>query len=319
MRKKNNAQVMDALVNGKPTNGKIKKLMFNSDSLINNKNTSQCLAATCGWNCPSATTRFSRGLDFPIRKVKGVTEQKMEFMRKLGYNLAWAKEVSDLRDKYCPEVCLLLPIQCYDIDQFDFFYARLQDVKFDGFSLPVRNLNEAQLMQLLIRLHRTGKKIIHVLGTAKYSNIVIMAFMARHFFDWLSFDATNWRVSASYQQYMQTRDLSLLNVSSKSSCPTGNPCCHPPCPCSGMSFQVIQQMDYTDKHKLLETHNHLATVNVANELFNHADTAYSLIQYMGKTCRNAKTVERVRRVLYFVDYVGADESKLRSVERQLTE
>ena len=69
-------------------------------------------------------------LDFPIRKLEDPEDQEFEFNRKLGFNSRWAIETSELRDKFCPEVKLFVPIQAYNLNQLHLFMKLIQEVNF---------------------------------------------------------------------------------------------------------------------------------------------------------------------------------------------
>ena len=79
-------------------------------------------------------------LDYPIRTLSGASEQEHEFLGKLGFNLTWARETSRLREELCPAVKLFIPVQCYSLAQFDRFRELLGDTRFEGLSMPIRNL-----------------------------------------------------------------------------------------------------------------------------------------------------------------------------------
>lgn len=58
-------------------------------------------------------------LDLPINKTGDPCLQYEEFIKNLGCNLVWMRETSLLRKKYCPEIELFIPIQCYTLEQFE--------------------------------------------------------------------------------------------------------------------------------------------------------------------------------------------------------
>jgi len=78
-------------------------------------------------------------LDFPIDTISNPKEQEEEFKRKFIYNVKWARKTAELRQQVCPRIALFIPLQAYRIGQVDRFLESIQDVGFDGISMPVRN------------------------------------------------------------------------------------------------------------------------------------------------------------------------------------
>ena len=129
-------------------------------------------------------------LDFPIFTLSDQGEQEFEFRKKLGCNSSWAKETAELRQIYCPSINLFVPVQCYTLKQFDMFYDYIKDINFDGFSMPVRNMDLKEIALFLIKFYQMGIRKVHLLGTFSFFTIALAAYMARHLFDWISLDAT---------------------------------------------------------------------------------------------------------------------------------
>jgi tRNA-guanine family transglycosylase len=202
-------------------------------------------------------------LDFPIRKIKDPDEREREFRKKLQYNVPWAIETAKLRKKLCPNIDLFIPVQAYDLDQFEVFYAKIKGIDFDGFSLPVRNMSLQEIGMFLLQMSKWGIRRVHILGSSSLPVISLCAYMSQRYFDWVSFDATSWRRSAQYGTFLQPDDLSSKKLHG-----TGpyNPYfkCH--CAsCKGRTLAQIAALKKREKMTVLVTHNYLAIQNLCGE------------------------------------------------------
>jgi tRNA-guanine family transglycosylase len=209
-------------------------------------------------------------LDNPIRKLKGV-EQQREFENKFDMNVEWAVRTSLLIHEYRvdPE-SLLIPVQCYTLHQFDLFYGMLTGLEFGGLSMPTRNMSIEKLASFLRSMRQKEVRRVHVLGTTTAEAISLCAFLARHYFDWLSLDATTWRRSAENQLYqnplnLRSKDTRLDSFAygqSRNNCP---------CPwCHYSSYLEISSMEYGDKFRFLCSHNFWVIRNFAELAYQHA-------------------------------------------------
>ena len=154
------------------------------------------------------------GLDFPIGKIKEPVERQIEFIKKLEYNVPWALESAKWHKKLCPEAKFFLPIQCYDLEQLDIFFRRIEGLYFDGVSMPVRGLGVCEIALFMTRFYQLGITRVHLLGTYSFLTIALGAYMARHMFDWVSLDATSWRFAADHAEYFNLCDLSREKLKS---------------------------------------------------------------------------------------------------------
>lgn len=203
-------------------------------------------------------------LDFPIRKIKDPDEREKEFRKKLEYNVPWAIETAKLRKELCPNIDLFIPVQAYNLEQFEEFYMRIRGIDFDGFSFPVRNMTMVDIAAFLFKMHKWGIRKAHVLGSTSLPVIIVCAYMSQRFFDWVSFDATTWRIAAQFGQFLHPNDLS-----SKSLNETGS---HDPqfrCPCHACKGRTLRQIAALGKTRerieILMTHNFMAIRNVTKE------------------------------------------------------
>jgi queuine/archaeosine tRNA-ribosyltransferase len=215
------------------------------------------------------------GLDFPIKKTDP-SEQELEFMRKLGFNVVWTKECSKLRKRLCPDIRFFVPIQCYDLNQLDQFCSMITGVEYDGFSMPVRNLTDKGIVLFMVRFYQMGVRQVHILGTSKILVIAITAYMARHFFDWVSFDATTWRKYAENSLYMNPYNLLQERIAPDVKINASIPMdCE--CPfCRGKTFTFIKNLPDTDRTAFLRGHNWWVIEKATQDLYQNASNVIAL-------------------------------------------
>lgn len=232
-------------------------------------------------------------LDFPIQKVSSPEDQEKEFLSKLGYNAAWAVQTAEFRKKVCPEVPLFIPVQCFDLNQFDLFHKFISGIEFDGFSMPLRNLGMREIASFLARFHDLGVNRVHLLGTTAFKSIALAAYMARHFFDWVSVDATTWRMCAEYSVYLNPHDLSSesLNQDIIIHDNIQNDC---PCPfCKGKSFGHIKNMTFTERTHFLGCHNFWVTDNACKEAYQNSGNLFTLEKFLKAKCSKLYMIDEV--------------------------
>jgi hypothetical protein len=241
------------------------------------------------------------GLDFPIRKILERERQEVEFRYKLGFNLTWAIKSAELRQIHCPGIRLFLPVQCYSLEHLDLFVKLIGNVPFDGFSMPVRNLSLGQIAMFLLRFYQLGVRQVHLLGTLSFFTIALSAYAARHFFDWVSLDATSWRKKAEYQNYANPYDLSSEFIGPDVQI-DGNIKVVCPCPwCQGKTFTDIKDLPYTEKTDFLRCHNHWVTEKVCRELYQSAQTLSGLRSYLMAVSSHPEKVDILIRILGSLD------------------
>lgn len=230
-------------------------------------------------------------LDYPIRKLKDPKAQRKEFQKKLPQNVAWAIETAELRKKHCPHINLFIPVQAYNLKQFEEFYEKIEGIDFDGFSLPVRNMSMKDIAMFLLKMHEWGVKKVHILGSSSLPVISVCAYMSERFFDWVSFDATTWRISAQYGRFIQPNDLSHKSLNKAGSYDPEFEC---PCQsCNDRSLGQIAALERKERMKILVTHNYLATQNLCKE-FGEArvDAQYLKKRLAGSKRRDIKRILR---------------------------
>ena len=201
----------------------------------------------------------------------------------------------------CPHIKLFIPLQAYTIEQMDRFLESIQDVEFDGISMPIRNLSLASLAVFLTRLYQVGITTVHLLGVGAFFRLAVAAYMARHFFAWVSVDSTTWKSNATYNQYADPDDLSIHYLRSGAII-DGSITNNCPCPwCKERSLTYIQHLPYQDRELLLRCHNYWALNKVMADLYDNAATVVDLIGYLESKSRRVKEIKKLYRALSVVD------------------
>jgi tRNA-guanine family transglycosylase len=241
------------------------------------------------------------GLDFPIRKIKDPMDRQIEFINKLEYNVKWAYESFEWHKKLCPDTKFFLPIQCYDLEQLEIFFNRIAGLYFDGVSMPIRGLKIWEIALFLVRFYQLGIKRVHLLGTYSFLKIALSAYMARHMFDWVSFDATSWRIAADHAEYFNLCDLSrvILISSAKIGADITNDCS---CQfCSGQSFNQLKNVPFKQRVALLRGHNWYAADKAFCDLYKNSENVIQLDQFLKKRSRRLTEVNKLCSTLSIID------------------
>jgi hypothetical protein len=243
------------------------------------------------------------GLDFPIRKLKDVESPEAELFLKNKYNVpltiqsaAWWKEL-------CPQVKFFVPIQCYYLDQFDIFWGRVGGLDHDGVSMPIRSLGIPEIALFLVKFYQLGIRRVHLLGTSKFFAIALCAYMARHVFEWISLDASTWRISADKAGFLNPFDLSRESLASTviANPEMANDC---PCPyCSNISFTQIIDLPFKQRVFLLRQHNWWVLERAFRELYDHSIDIIQLEKFLKTRSKHPAKVEELIDILSFVDMV----------------
>ena len=251
-------------------------------------------------------------LDFPLGRIADPALREAEFERKVRLNAQWAAETAALRAKSCPEIGFLVPIQCYSPDHLEKVLAFLGGIDFDGFSFPVRKAKPSGIARFLVRFYRFGITRVHLLGTASFSMIILAAYMARHLFEWVSFDATTWQHTARNGRYLNPFDLSeeplrsdvLVDGSIRNDCP---------CPwCADRSFTHIKNLPYPEKLSFLRCHNFWVTENFAKGIYECSQDLVTLGTFLRLRSKKTKAIDEVLRILALVDLLK--DSHIRELE-----
>ncbi|MBT7262065.1 MAG: hypothetical protein HN888_13200 [Desulfobacula sp.] len=249
---------------------------------------------------------MANAMDFPIKKHRTDEENTFEFHKKVGFNLHWARESARLKNLYCPEVELFLPIQCYNLGQLNYFLDHLGPVEFDGYSIPTRNFSINELALFLLQFYQLGISKVHILGTSQFFTIALGAYMARHYFEWVSLDATTWREQAQNGNYLNQYNLmpeKIYNVIIDER--IQNDCT---CPfCKGKTFTYIKNLPQTERVDFLRCHNFWAIEKVTRELYDSAGTILTLEKYLKRKSADIEKIDKLIKILSLLDmYKGED-------------
>lgn len=236
------------------------------------------------------------GLDFPIRKLRNKGEQDTEFLKKLDINVKLALESARLRKVISPDIELFIPVQAYDLNQFDLFYSHIKSAEFDGFSMPVRNMDMGTAHSFLVKMSELGKRKVHILGTSSLKVIALGAFMTANYFDWVSMDSSTWLSTANMGRYINPYDLQVHNLNIPNKYDLNARCfCSA---CDGRSIGEVQALEKKERSKLLLTHNFLSIDGLVNEFQNAEFTAKYFKLRLSKSKRNDISVI-IRNLRYF--------------------
>jgi hypothetical protein len=240
-------------------------------------------------------------LDFPLRRLPDRTDQEQEFRRKLGFNMTWALETASLREKYCPDIQLFIPVQCYNLNQFEIFENSISHTRHDGLSLPIRSLRLPEIALFFFRFYQVGIRKVHILGTSSFFVTALAAFFARHFFEWVSFDSTTWRESAQHEIYLNPLDLSPERIGKEVLIDERIPIlCQ--CPfCANTTFTFIKNLPYAEKVDLLRNHNFYVIEKATEDLFAKAGNLLSLEKYLKNCSPKNKEIDELIESLSIIN------------------
>jgi queuine/archaeosine tRNA-ribosyltransferase len=246
-------------------------------------------------------------LDFPLRRLSYRIDQEQEFCRKLGFNLTWALETASLREKYCPDIQLFIPVQCYNLDQFEIFKNSISHIRYDGLSLPFRKMRLPDLALFLFRFYQTGVRKVHILGTSSFFVTALTAFFARHFFEWVSFDSTTWREAAQHEIYLNPYDLSPERIENRVLIDERLPIlCQ--CPfCLNKTFTFIKNLPYTEKVDLLRNHNFCVIEKTTEDLFAKAGDLLGLEKFLKNRSPKNKEIDELIECLSVIDLLNDED------------
>jgi len=239
--------------------------------------------------------------DFPVLKLSDPSQQETEFKRKKKINVPWAKETSKLWQKYCPDMKLLLALQCYNFNQAEEYYRSIDGIKFSGISMPVRNMKLPEIGLIMARSWQLGIDRFHLLGVTEFFTLTLAAYMARHFFRRVSLDSRSWKIRATYNTYLNPHDLMgeelgndvIIDDSIKMDCG---------CPwCKGRSFNSIKNLPYYDRRIFLGCHNFWVTEKAASDLYQHSGSVAELERYLKLHARRTERIEELITTLGLID------------------
>ncbi len=271
--------------------------------------TSEHVAYYCAVIQPYAT--FC--LDLPVPKLLAdhdPGEEEFHFFHTVHHNITRAREMTELKKKFYPQVDQFFVFQGYNFNQLIFIKTELGDLEFDGFALPTRTLEWNQLAAMMIMLYHYGIRRIHILAGSNMPTMAICAFMARHFFDEVSYDSTNWlqfgiygclRLFGSMEGVTTGKILKFLPediLRTQCGCPH----------CNSRSINDIRKMaNDNTKLQLLIKHNAFIEVETAKALYTHSETPDMLRVFL---LRHSNRTKLIMEMFEFLSGIDSIKSKL---------
>ena len=264
------------------------------------------------------------GLDFPVKDLKDLKKDNVqpdvEFLNKLGHNLVWAVETAKqvkevkLKNKLPQELKLFLPIQCYSLEQFEWFrhFLSKEDIdKFDGFSMPLRNLSLKETAKLVIRFYQLGIRRLHFLGVGNFKHIAFAAFLPKLLpeLEWVSADARSWYEHGKPMRYMDYNNFSVTHIDDVNMI-------HCPCPYCQKRPDIVKVekirgiKDKKINHELrnfISGHNFWVTEQLGHEISQSIDSILKLKRYLRERStgvkdinKRVKVIDEICDALYFI-------------------
>ena len=145
------------------------------------------------------------------------------------------------------------------------------------------------------------------MGTLKFFTIGLCAYAARHFFDWVSLDATTWRLQAQDSRYMNPHDLSSEYLGERSIIDPGIQMdCQ--CPwCRGKTFTYIKHLPFKVREDFLRCHNFWVVDRVSKELFQNSESIATLERYLKRKTRKQAEIKELVKILAIMEWGRKDE------------
>jgi hypothetical protein len=167
--------------------------------------------------------------------------------------------------------------------------------------MPIRNLEIWEIALFLVKFYQLGIRRVHLLGTSKLFAIALCAYMARHYFDWVSLDASSWRKAADNTECYNPFDLSrekfgsrvIINNEFENDCP----CPH----CTGKTFREIKDLAKKDKLTQLRNHNWWVLENIFHDLYENSRDIVQLEIFLKSRCQKPAEVDGFCNILCLVE------------------
>ena len=237
-------------------------------------------------------------LDFPIRRESNPYQRYADFNKKLGWNLVGMRETVLLGRKYCPDKQIFVPVQCYDIQQFDDYFAQsLMDLGVNGLSLPANNMGPKGISLFLIRLYQFGIRRVHILGSVSFINLALAAYFARNIFDWVSVDASTWRIQADKQLYIDPFDLNPISVGRNAGLEIVDlAIC--PCPwCARRTYTELINTSDADRTSILRCHNYHVIQKAGRDFYNNSGDLISFERHLRGRTRSIRKHNKITQLI----------------------
>lgn len=237
--------------------------------------------------------------DIPVPMPAHPDQKRFLFLESLGYNVYCAGELSRLLREHHLDTKLLIPLQLFDLFEYDYFTKQIGNIDFAGLSVPRRIMSNEKLALFILKARSMGITYFHLLGSGRMAHIAILAYMARHYMDFLSLDSTNIFRFSSTSQYLRPFSLISLDLrveGSKDDLTVPISCGCPWCRCY-KSFYGIQYEGTEDKFAFLVNHNHFVVEQAMAEFMKNAGTAASLAQFLESRTKRHQEVRSIYNIL----------------------
>ncbi|HPL67579.1 MAG TPA: hypothetical protein PLG94_13685 [Smithellaceae bacterium] len=240
--------------------------------------------------------------DLPVPKMKEPYDhgdQELRFMTTTYHNLIRAKEVSQLRAEYCPDVELYYTFQGYNLNQIERVMKELNGLQFEGYCLATRALPWNKLIAMMLMLHCYGARKIHVLAGSNMPIMAVGAFMARHIFEEVSYDSSNWLYFALKGTFRFFGSMGTARAIKQVDIPKHVlsltcDCLH----CQGRSLNDIREMEHgREKQRLLALHNYYIETKSAKALYEHSETPAMLRDFLLAKSHREKLINEMYEAL----------------------
>lgn len=237
-------------------------------------------------------------------------DEELRFMMATYHNLIRAKEVTELRAKYCPDVELYYTFQGYNLSQLERIIKELNGLQFEGYCLATRALPWNKLISMMLILHHHGAKKIHILAGSNMPTMVVGAFMARHLFEEVSYDSHNWLYFAMKETFRFYGSMGTARAVEKVAVPNHILSLTCDCPhCQGRSLKDIREIEHgRPKQNLLALHNYYIEVETAQALYDQSETPDMLRDFLLSKSHRTKLIlemhEALTAVFEMKDYLS---------------
>jgi hypothetical protein len=237
--------------------------------------------------------------DIPVPMPDHPDQKRFLFLESLGYNVYCAGELSRMLREHHLGTKLLIPLQLFDLFEYDYFTKQICNIDFAGLSVPRRIMSNEKLALFILKARSMGITYLHLLGSGRMAHIAILAYMARHYMNFLSLDSTNIFKFSSKSQYL--RPFSLIPVDLRLEGSEDDLAVPISCDCSWCprykSFYGIQYEGTEEKFAFLVNHNHFVVDQAMAEFMKHADTAASLAQFLESRTGRHRDIRSIYNIL----------------------
>ena len=209
----------------------------------------------------------------------------------------------------CPHIELLIPVQCYSLQDFREFEKEIGGISFDGFNMPVRNLKIQEIAFFLIEFWKIGIKKVHLLGTSTFPVIALSTYFSTHFFERVSLDSVTWRITGERGIYLDPYNLSRISLNDdhlkdKDRIRERCRCQY----CEKVSLMGLKHYSYKRRCSFLWTHNLHAIETACSDLHKHSKDLISLERFLKLRHVKEKTVDELMHCLIGINYGGHSRS-----------